>query len=66
MSVGMSQRCHLRTFCCTPAYAAVLELPNYASGIDDQIRRLVTEKAIEREHPGAPSRGWSVRNRRSS
>ncbi|MCK1553139.1 hypothetical protein IVB11_29895 [Bradyrhizobium sp. 177] len=33
--------------------AAVLELPNYASGINDEIRRIVTEQVIEREHPGA-------------
>ena len=33
--------------------AAVLELPNYASGIDDFIRGAVTNAVIEREHPGA-------------
>jgi hypothetical protein len=37
-----------------PAYAAVLELPNYASGIDDQIRRLVTEKATSANIPERP------------
>lgn len=34
-------------------HAAVLELPNYASGINDETRRAVTERVIEREHPGA-------------
>jgi hypothetical protein len=33
--------------------AAALELPNYASDINDETRRLVTERVIEREQPGA-------------
>lgn len=32
---------------------AILELPNYASGINDQTRQLVTATVIERQNPGA-------------
>jgi hypothetical protein len=35
--------------------SAVLELPNYASGISDEARDLITKAVIEREHPGALS-----------
>jgi hypothetical protein len=31
---------------------AVLELPNYASGITDEARVLVTNHIVERNHPG--------------
>lgn len=33
--------------------SAALELPNYASGINDQTRQLITAAVIERENPGA-------------
>jgi hypothetical protein len=32
---------------------AVLEVPNAMSGIDDQVRDLITTNVIERNHPGA-------------
>lgn len=37
----------------TRLLAAVVEYPNFMSGMDDQIRELVTAAVIERTHPGA-------------
>ncbi|WP_426615244.1 hypothetical protein [Bradyrhizobium sp. McL0616] len=53
MPIGKSMQLLLAPDADPILLAAVLELPNYASGINDETRRAVTERVIEREHPGA-------------
>ncbi|MGK7058067.1 hypothetical protein AB4853_16520 [Bradyrhizobium sp. 1050_B9_N1_2] len=53
MPIGKSMQILLADDADPMLLAAVLELPNYASGINDETRRMVTERVIERDHPGA-------------